>query len=224
MNADEKRSPGRTSNLDVERIIDAATEIIQSDGIDALSMRRLGKRLEVDPMAIYYHLPNKAAIIQGVVGRVFAEIDSELEAMPSGTWQDQTLFWATTYYAVARRNPQLIIHLINHADASGETVMRVNDHLYAALSRSGLNTRNTVKAADMIVDYIHGVTISSLQEHASQADWRATVSNQLEQTKSDHYPAIRSVFSSLDPANLPVDLEFSIRVILSGLAQIEQHG
>src|SRR5208337_4377183 len=56
--------------LERERIVQTALELVDRDGLDALSMRRLGAELGVDPMAIYYHIPNKQALLEAIVEAV----------------------------------------------------------------------------------------------------------------------------------------------------------
>src|SRR6188474_3172354 len=76
------RMPGRRlaerSPLTQDRVLEAATAIADRDGIDALTMRRLADDLGVEAMSIYYHLPNKDAILDGLVERTFAEIETEV--------------------------------------------------------------------------------------------------------------------------------------------------
>ncbi|MDJ0770701.1 MAG: TetR family transcriptional regulator [Ilumatobacter sp.] len=56
-------SPG----LDTAGIVDAALEIVDRDGLEALTMRRLGSELGVEAMSIYHHIPNKAALLEAMV-------------------------------------------------------------------------------------------------------------------------------------------------------------
>lgn len=51
-----------------ERILDAARELLNEDGYEAFSMRKLGERLDYTPSAIYRHFENKAALLQALVG------------------------------------------------------------------------------------------------------------------------------------------------------------
>ena len=68
-------------------VIKKALEIVDRDGLDALSMRKLGTELGVDPMAAYRHLPNKEALLDGVMEAVVTEIDLQTDAtLP---WQEQ---------------------------------------------------------------------------------------------------------------------------------------
>ncbi|GAB3995459.1 hypothetical protein GCM10029992_12750 [Glycomyces albus] len=55
-----------------KRIIEAAVAIVDESGVERLTMRTLGERLGVDPMAVYHHLPNKAAVLDGVVEHMWA--------------------------------------------------------------------------------------------------------------------------------------------------------
>lgn len=56
--------------LSRERIIDTALALVDANGLEALSMRRLGAELGMDPMAAYYYVPSKAALLDAVVEAV----------------------------------------------------------------------------------------------------------------------------------------------------------
>ena len=55
--------------LSRDRILDTALSIIDDAGVDGLTMRRVGTEIGVDPMMVYRHFPNKAAVLDGVMGR-----------------------------------------------------------------------------------------------------------------------------------------------------------
>src|SRR5271165_5754892 len=57
-----------------EVVLAAALDIIDHDGVDGLSMRRLARALDRDPMILYRHAPNKAALIDGVAETVLAQL------------------------------------------------------------------------------------------------------------------------------------------------------
>jgi TetR/AcrR family tetracycline transcriptional repressor len=62
------KNPAATrESLTHERVVEAALQIVDRDGLEKLSMRRLGAELGVDPMAVYYYIPNKAALLDGLV-------------------------------------------------------------------------------------------------------------------------------------------------------------
>ena len=68
--ATERRVP-----LNRERVLAAAVELADREGIDALSMRRLGQELSVEAMALYNHVANKDDLLNGMVDAVVGEVD-----------------------------------------------------------------------------------------------------------------------------------------------------
>ena len=70
-----KRRPSSGTPLNRGQIVKAALALVDRDGLKALSMRRLGAELGVDPMAVYYHIPGKEALLDAIVEAVMASID-----------------------------------------------------------------------------------------------------------------------------------------------------
>jgi AcrR family transcriptional regulator len=60
--------------LDRGRILDAALRLMDAKGLDALTMRRLAAQLDVEAMSIYYHVPGKAALLEGLAEAVLGEV------------------------------------------------------------------------------------------------------------------------------------------------------
>jgi len=58
-----------------ERVLDAAVAIADADGIEALSMRKLGQALGVEAMSLYNHVANKGELVTAMVDRVVGEFD-----------------------------------------------------------------------------------------------------------------------------------------------------
>src|SRR4030095_4264743 len=79
----EKRAP-----LSRERVLRGAVAIADEDGIAALTMRSLAQELGVKPMALYYHVANKAQILDGIVDLVFSEIELP---RPGGDWRAEII-------------------------------------------------------------------------------------------------------------------------------------
>src|SRR6476646_5417988 len=76
------RRPGegaRRTPLNKERVLQAAVELADADGIEALSMRRLAKALGVEAMSLYNHVENKDEIVAGILDAVASEVE-----LPSG--------------------------------------------------------------------------------------------------------------------------------------------
>jgi AcrR family transcriptional regulator len=69
------RRPRGQTPLSRTRILEAALELADGDGIDALSMRRLAQQLGVDPMSLYNHVQDKDDLLDGIVDIVIGEIE-----------------------------------------------------------------------------------------------------------------------------------------------------
>ncbi|HZW41550.1 MAG TPA: TetR family transcriptional regulator, partial [Agromyces sp.] len=63
MSSTAERRAERRATLSRARVLETAVELADTAGIDALTIRRLAERLGVEPMSIYYHVPNKEAIL-----------------------------------------------------------------------------------------------------------------------------------------------------------------
>ena len=112
-----RRTPGGATDvpatrvpLSPERIRAAALALVDADGVDALSMRRLAAALDVDPMSIYHHVPNKQALLQSVYERVLEELP--VPRVTSHGWQHALRDLARRFYRLARRHPQVLPGLI----------------------------------------------------------------------------------------------------------------
>src|ERR1700724_4638941 len=72
--ADRRITAGGDRRITREAVLAAALEIIDREGADALSMRRLARALDRDPMILYRHAPGKAALLDGVAETVLAQL------------------------------------------------------------------------------------------------------------------------------------------------------
>ncbi len=68
------RTPGQRAGLTRVRVLAAAREVLVEQGLEALTMRALARRLEVSPNALYSHVASKAALIDDVLDDVLAEV------------------------------------------------------------------------------------------------------------------------------------------------------
>ncbi|HEY6737567.1 MAG TPA: TetR family transcriptional regulator, partial [Actinopolymorphaceae bacterium] len=67
----QQQRQGQRVGLTRERVLDAALALVDREGLAALSMRRLGAELGVEAMTLYHHVANKAALLDGLVERIF---------------------------------------------------------------------------------------------------------------------------------------------------------
>ena len=201
------------------RILEAALRLVDEEGMGALSMRRLGAELGVNPMSIYHHLPGKDAVISGLVELVFSGMRVRY---PDGSpWQDQVRAWAETYRGLVRSHPNLVLELVSNAAAVTEAVLLVNEPLYEALDESGLPPAEVVVVADTVVDFIHGFAIAEGAQPPGHPFDRRELLERLETGAADVLPAMSRVFRALtaDEARYDFDRGFDagLGILLKGI-------
>jgi TetR/AcrR family transcriptional regulator, tetracycline repressor protein len=201
------------------RILDAALRLVDEKGMGALSMRRLGAELGVNPMSIYHHLPGKDAVISGLVELVFSGMRARY---PDGSpWQDQVRAWAETYRGLVRSHPNLVLEIVSSAAAVTEAVLLVNEPLYAALDKAGLAPAEVVVVADSVVDFIHGFTLAEGAQPSGHPFDRRELLDHLQAGSADVLPTMSRVFRALttDEARYDFDRGFDagLGILMKGI-------
>jgi AcrR family transcriptional regulator len=106
--ADGGRAVGRRG-IDQRRILVAAVEFIDECGLRALTMRALGARLGVEAMSLYYYVPGKESLLDGVVETVIDDLygDPHVHMQTSNGWQDYLQRLAHGVRRIALAHPQV---------------------------------------------------------------------------------------------------------------------
>ncbi len=106
--ADGGRAVGRHAGIDQRRILVAAVEFIDECGLPALTMRRLGERLGVEAMSLYYYVRGKDALLDGVVETVIDDLYGDPHVhMQTASWQDYLQRLAHGVRRIALAHPQV---------------------------------------------------------------------------------------------------------------------
>ncbi|WP_067186792.1 TetR/AcrR family transcriptional regulator [Microtetraspora niveoalba] len=154
-------SARRGTPLSPEEIHAEALRLIDERGVEALSMRKLAAALDVNPMSLYHHVPNKEALLDGVRGLVLSEI--ELPADDSSDWREQIRALGAGLRALAHRHPSLYPYMcahpgLMHQDGVAEVLRRVLTAAGVPAERLGA-MRNALFAftAGFLLSEINGV-------------------------------------------------------------------
>ena len=153
-----------------EMLTAAALRIVDSDGLDALSMRGWVPELRVDPMAAYRHIPNKGILLDEVVEAVMSEIDSDA-VDASLPWQEQLRSLALAFLATLMAHPNAA-PLIAERSLRTAGSLRVVEKALRIMTDAGAQLADAVATIDAI-----GLLASGIAQVASasaeQADGAA---------------------------------------------------
>ena len=140
-----------------ERIVDAAIRVADSDGLGALTMRRLGQELGVEAMALYRHLPNKEAILDAVVDTI---TDSVATPSENSDWRALLEDRAQTGREVFTAHSWAIGLL--EGRAMGPATMRALDATLGRLRAAGFAIDDAAHALWLVDSFVYGHVIQEV--------------------------------------------------------------
>ncbi|WP_214402694.1 TetR/AcrR family transcriptional regulator [Pseudonocardia lacus] len=146
-----------TAGLSRQGIVDTALALVDHHGLAGLSMRRLGRELGVDPMAIYRHLPDKAALLDGIVDALHAEMDLDSPA-GAASWRQELATYACRVRTVLHRHPRAVGVFVTRAG----TVASGNERLTGRLSVAGFDPHTGVSMIGCVRSLTVGLVVAEV--------------------------------------------------------------
>jgi TetR/AcrR family tetracycline transcriptional repressor len=213
--SEKNRSPekGRGTSLTRERIVRSALEIVDRDGLRALSMRRLGAELGVDPMAAYYHVPNKEALLDAIVEAVMAEIDLGADD-PAASTEERIMYAACAYRDVMLAHVNALPIVLSRGPSTPEA-MRPVELLIGILRDAGLPLAQAMAGMNAIAATVRG-TVAMVADNSGERPAHEHLAVRDEQFPAEEFPHLReAALCSTD--FLGSDFEFGIRALARGL-------
>jgi AcrR family transcriptional regulator len=221
-----RREAKRRAALTRERILRAAISLADRDGIEALSMRKLGHELGVEAMSLYNHVRNKVDMLDGMVDLVFSEIDLS----PSGAdWRIAMRARAISARQALLRHPWAIGLMESRANP-GPATLRHHDAVLGSLRRAGFSVDMAAHAYSILDGYIYGFTLTELTlpfNNSEAVPGVAEVAGKiLEGFRPGEYPYLAEI--AIDRAMKPGydygdEFEFGLDLILDGIDRVNSN-
>ena len=208
----------KRETLTSERVVSTALEIVDRDGLAKLSMRKLGAELQVDPMAVYYYIPNKAALLDGLVDAVMNELGVARERVPD---EDVTEWFVTQFrlfWQTLRAHPN-VLPVMATRPITGESGLRSAECILRELHSMGLPPDDAMAAMLSLTN----MTIALAHSEAGRSP--ETMDPALKAKVEACYVGLPPTEFPLFLAGLPQPylkdwsriFEFTIRTFLAGL-------
>lgn len=145
--------------LSTERILAAAVEILDAEGLEALTMRRLGLQLGVAAMSLYRHFPNRDALLGGVVNRLFAEAVSAYA--PDATWPEALTGFGLAYRRTLLAHPHAVRLLATHP-VNVDLGLELLTGLLSRFEAAGIAAHDALTAVQSVGVYVLGHTLAQV--------------------------------------------------------------
>ncbi len=209
-------APTRAS-LSRDRVLEGAVALADELGMEGFTIRKLAAAIDVKPMTIYHHVPNKEAIVDGMVDRVFAEI----ELPPSGLgWKEAMRQRARSARAVLARHPWAPA-LMESRTNPGPATLTHHDAVLRCLREAGFTLELTGHAYALIDSYIYGFALQEANLPATSGENMAELAESIaRQFPPGKYPHLLELTTQhvLKPGyDFGDEFEFGLTLIFDGL-------
>jgi AcrR family transcriptional regulator len=213
--------------LTPERIVKAAIELLDAEGVEGLSMRQLGVKLGSAATAVYWHVKSKDNLIVLAADHVFGEI--ELPEPTVAGWQDAATAMAGSMYEMIMGHPWLLAAMSTHL-IYGPGKARHDNHLLAIYETAGFTGRAADHATQVVVTFVLGTALGAAAEHAWRTRLRRSGGNEAQQLReaveqvtqiARQFPRLHArseAWSADEASDDPRQaLKFGLQTILDGL-------
>jgi AcrR family transcriptional regulator len=217
--APQRRAP--RARLTRELILRAALEFADSHGIDALKMRELGQVLGFEAMALYRHVANKDAILDGILDLVLSEVEP---APASADWADAIRRSAVSLHEALDRHPWAASLLTTSAGLRPAR-LKFMESLLTHLEGAGLPDEVCYHAYHVLDAYVVGFSLWQAGHSITPEEQAAVVERLAQQVSFDDYPRLvkhGDQHRAAGPQHDVSAFELGLDLVLEGLKEMHK--
>jgi AcrR family transcriptional regulator len=216
---------GPKPRISLADVVAAGAAIADTEGMAALSMRKVASRLGVGAMSLYTYVPGRSELVELMIDRVYGE-----HALPSPElpWQQQVEQWARETWRIYAAHPWLLDYNMARLPV-GPHVLDVSEALYAALLAAGFTGAENVAMSNLIQWQLLGAGRSMISDAdearhtgvSAEAYWDSRASFWVTHFDWDRYPTMAAIWEAGgfdDPAGW--DFERMLHRLLTGIEQL----
>lgn len=210
------QEPTKTS-LNAERVLTGAVALVDAIGMEAFTIRKLAAALDTKPMTIYYHVPNKESIIDGMVDIVFSEIDNPPTDL---NWKTAIRQRSHSVRSVLKRHPWAT-PLMESRTAPGPNTLQHHNAVIGCFRNGGFSIEMTAHAYALIDNFIYGFALQEANMPATGGDEMAALAEEIiEPLGEDQFPWLTELATKhiLQPDyDFGHEFAYGLDLILDGL-------
>jgi AcrR family transcriptional regulator len=210
-----------SSSITRAAVLANALQIIDRDGIEGLTMRRLGEAVGRDPMVLYRHVPNKAAVLDGVAEMVFKQLSLD-STRPD--WAATLRDLAHDFRDLARAHPNVVPLLVTRPLATPlgmrpQGMLRQLEDVLALLVGAGFSEVDAVLVYRALFGFLYGHVLTELQEAVERPEETDDVLRLgLHRLRISEFPHLRALAPTWAAYDGLAELDRGLDILFSGLA------
>jgi TetR/AcrR family transcriptional regulator, tetracycline repressor protein len=203
----------RRAPLSRDRVLRAALDLVDREGVTGLTMRRLGRELGVEAMSLYGYVSSKQDLIEGVVEQVFRQMP--LIVPGPGRWQDRLRRHANAYRKVLLDHPNAV-RLVAGRPLTTEGTAAFVDSALAELQSVGLDLETADRVLGVIAAFTLGHVAERVGGQSREAAHRPSGRDALDPRRFPHLAAVIEMKSTDYDREFDLGMDF----IVAGLEQL----
>ena len=216
-----RSTPAPKERLSRELVLTTALALVDAEGLDALTMRRLGQQLGRDPMSLYRYADNRAALLDGVSELVL----DELSICPGeGDWQSELRRIAHDLRDLALRHPNVVPLLVTRPLSTPLGLrplgtLRPLEQILTLLINAGFSPVDALHVYRAYYGYLYGHILNELQEYIVDPEENEVLLRLgLHRLPAKEFPRLRALAPALAVYDGMAELDEGITILLTGLA------
>ncbi|MFF1251979.1 TetR/AcrR family transcriptional regulator C-terminal domain-containing protein [Pseudarthrobacter sp. NPDC058329] len=217
----------RKERLNRDLVLAKALEVVDAEGLNALTMRRLGQELERDPMSLYRYAENRAALLDGVSELVLNQLSIHPE---DPDWKTQLRHIAHNLRRLALEHPNVVPLLVTRPLSTPLGLrplgtLRPLEQILALLIGAGFSAADALHVYRAYYGFLYGHLLNELQEFVVDPEENEVLLRLgLHRLPSKEFPRLRELAPALAEYDGEAELDQGITILLSGLeAQLSRN-
>jgi AcrR family transcriptional regulator len=211
----EMAETGSREQLTRDRIVRAAVNVIERDGEDAISMRRIAAELQCAVMSLYNHVPNKDALLDAVAEYIMAGFEFAVDSQAD--WPDQARALVRAFRDISRRYPRCINVVIMRQLNTAAGLQPLESALATARA-AGFDGEVAVRIMRTFVAYALGSLVNEARLARVRLDRAADPHGYAARVDADQFPNIAELSGTLLRFDHEADFEFGLELLISAVA------
>jgi AcrR family transcriptional regulator len=199
-----------------KRIIAAAMELIERDGAEAVSMRRLAAELGCGVMSLYNQVQSTSALLDGVADAVMSGIG--LAVPPGAGWQQQLRAQARAFRHVAMAHPRCAMIVVSRPPSSASMVRPVETAL-TTLREAGFSAQDAVRIVRAFVSYIVGSLLRDVRIVPGLDEGDGELRRPV--LRAAEFPQVTALAAEAGGGDPEADFEFGLDLLMQAVAGLQ---
>ena len=192
------------------RVLEEAVRFADREGLEALTMRKLGAELGVEAMSLYNHVPNKGALLDGMVEVLLGELEVPARGLD---WEERIREGYRAFRRLAHEHPNVFPLLVNRPPETMDGVWLVEEFLQT-LRDAGFGLKEALHAFRSLSSYTFGYAMAEIRGFALEPDGSRRGARAL---SPEEFPNLRELGPQLERVDHDAEFEFGLDLLLSGL-------